>query len=212
MLSDQLCFSKRSLVSRFRGAAGPLVYIESSCYQKASRRPYLALETRSTTSAHVCTHSRTRTCSSSYDPPCPRRSVHGSRVWRPQDRNAALLLLLQRRRPRLKLLISLNAAASEGCVSMGIPVFSHVAVYEGLAVCQPVALISVALRLRLRRHATPGVLGDHLEKHTFSAMTSRPLRGDAVPRLVERCCDGCMYVYVHVHVHVHVHAYVYVYV
>ena len=71
---------------------------------------------------------------------------------------------------------TLSAPASEGCVSMGIPVFSHVVVYERLKVFQRVGLISVALRVGMKRLATPRVLGFML-------------RGHAVPRLVECCRD-----------------------
>ena len=59
---------------------------------------------------------------------------------------------------------------------MGIPVFSHVVVYERLKVFQRVGLISVALRVGMKRLATPRVLGFML-------------RGHAVPRLVECCRD-----------------------
>ena len=47
---------------------------------------------------------------------------------------------------------------------MGIPMFSHVMIYEKLAVCQRVGLISGVLRLRPNRLATPRVLGNSLEK------------------------------------------------
>ena len=76
--------------------------------------------------------------------------------------------------------------------------FSHVMIYEKVAVCQRVGLISVVLRLRPKRLATLRVLGDSLEKflYTFCAMTSGPLlrlhlmqRDHAVPRLLEQCRD-----------------------
>ena len=50
-------------------------------------------------------------------------------------------------------------------MSMGIPMFSHVMIYEMLAVCQRVGLNSDVLRLRPNRLATPRVLGDSLDKH-----------------------------------------------
>ena len=46
-----------------------------------------------------------------------------------------------------------------GRVSMGIPMFSHAMIYEKVAVCQCVVLISVVLRLRPNRLATQRVLG-----------------------------------------------------
>ena len=45
----------------------------------------------------------------------------------------------------------------EGRVSMGIPMFSHVMINEKLAVCQHVGLMTVVLRLRPNRLATPCV-------------------------------------------------------
>ena len=59
------------------------------------------------------------------------------------------------------LLLLLLLLLLEGRVSMGIPMFSHVMIYEKLAVCQRVGLNSDVLRLR----PTPRVLGDSLDKH-----------------------------------------------
>ena len=59
---------------------------------------------------------------------------------------------------------TLRAPACEGRVSRGIPVFSHVMIYERVAVCQRVGLISVVLMLRQNRLATQRVLGDSLDK------------------------------------------------
>ena len=42
--------------------------------------------------------------------------------------------------------------------------FSHVMIYERVAVCQRVGLISVVLMLRQNRLATQRVLGDSLDK------------------------------------------------
>ena len=58
-----------------------------------------------------------------------------------------------------------SAPASEGRVSMGFSMFSHVMIYEKLAICQGLGLISVVLRFRPNRLATQRVLGDSLEKH-----------------------------------------------
>ena len=50
--------------------------------------------------------------------------------------------------------ISTVAGSSRERMSMGIPMFSHVIIYEKVAVCQRVGLISVVLRLRPNRLAT----------------------------------------------------------
>ena len=45
--------------------------------------------------------------------------------------------------------------------------FSHVMIYEKVAVCQRVGLIDVVLRLRSNRLATQRVVADSRDKHTL---------------------------------------------
>ena len=73
------------------------------------------------------------------------------------------LLVLQCRKPFLE---TLSAPASEGRVSMGIPMFSHVMIYEKVGVCQGVGVISVGFpRTGLQRSVYLGKQKNSLDTH-----------------------------------------------